>query len=129
MDSNRFRLLQSLALAASCALGACATDPAADARASAEISAAAASVALYDSTQISPVSYRLIKRFWVDTWRTTYALPMHANAEEGIASLKVEAARLGANGLLNVACRKDTDFIPALTRAGVVCSGDAIRLL
>jgi hypothetical protein len=129
MASKTFRIVRAFAVAASCALGACATTPRVDAKAEAETRAAAASVAIYDSTQISPVNYRVIKRFWIDTWRTAFWLPMHANEEEGIASLKADAARLGANALLNVSCRRDTDFIPIMARSGVVCSGDAIKVL
>lgn len=120
-------------------MAGCATGPWADARpvpgsASSQAESGAASVSaadvlIYDSTEISPVRYRLIRRFWVDTWRTAYWLPMHANEEAGLASLKSDAARLGANGLLNVACRRESDFLPWFTRPGVVCSGDAIRVL
>jgi hypothetical protein len=136
MNSNRFPMLQALVIAASCALGACATGPWADARPasrtgsdSAAAPVSAADVVIYDSSEISPVRYRLIQRFWVDTWRTAWWLPMHADADNGIAALKADAARLGANGLLNVACRRESDFLPWFTRPGVVCSGDAIRVL
>ena len=75
--------------------------------------------------------YEIIKRLQVQAGSAALQAPEHPTAAQGIAVLKAEAARLGANGLINVACRGDDQGQSSLPRnkePAFICSGTAIRV-
>jgi hypothetical protein len=64
----------------------------------------------------------------VESWRAAFWLPNSSSEAEGIASLQAEAARLGANGLINVVCIDQGHFIWSWSRTpSILCYGHAIR--
>jgi uncharacterized protein YbjQ (UPF0145 family) len=115
--------LSALVAGIGCALGGCASvpqqGPAAD----------AAEVRIYQSGQLSASQYEVVRHIWVDSWRTTYAMPAYPSEAEGIAALRTEAARLGADGLVNVICL-DQGHSSWSWGGGstVLCYGNAIRV-
>ena len=83
-------------------------------------------VTVYDATQIPLDSYVVLKRLWVEGWRSAFyirAYPDEASARQALLS---EAARLGADGVINLHClgQSDAIFYPS----GYYCYGNAIRL-
>jgi uncharacterized protein YbjQ (UPF0145 family) len=108
-----------------CALCACAGTPIADSSGSPN----AGEVKIYDTAQLTEDRYTLVKRLWVDSWRTAVWMPVHANAADGIAALRTEAGRLGANALTGVACYEQGHaFFDWRKEPRFVCYGNAIRL-
>src|SRR5512133_297108 len=80
-------------------------------------------VTVYDATQISYDRYRVIKRLWVDSWRTAIGVPHEATREAALQSLVQAAEGVGADGLVNVYCVGGT---PSLS--SYYCYGNAIKV-
>jgi len=76
----------------------CASNPPAD------VAAQGSDVKVYTSGELNNNPYEVVGRLWVDSWRTAFSAPTYATQDEAIDSLRTEAARRGANGLLNVYC-------------------------
>lgn len=86
-------------------------------------------VKVYEPEQLKQDQYALVRYLWVDSWRTAFSLPTYSSEAKGIASLQAEAARLGANGLINVSCRDQGHFIWTRSREpAILCYGNAIRV-
>lgn len=90
-------------------------------------------VKIYEQAQIPQQRYETLKYLWADSWRNTFWSPTWSSPEEGKAALQVAAGRLGANGLISVACYADTGglFVPLNPESyatAFACSGTAIRV-
>jgi hypothetical protein len=82
-------------------------------------------VPLYDSTQIALDRYTVIKRLGVQGWRSGYYIPSYRDATTAAEALLDEAARLGADGLVNLHCLNRSDRFRG---DGYYCYGNAIKL-
>ena len=87
-------------------------------------------VKFYEPTQLSLGRYETVKHLWVESWRTAVWYPSYPTEEQGVAALKAEAARLGANGVINVVCSDDKGLFPVPWSAepSLICYGMAIRV-
>lgn len=94
--------------------------------AAAEPPRGADSIRIYDPADLSLGRYHIVQRLWVESWRSAFDVPRHAGAGMAVAELKTAAARLGADGLINVVCVPD----PGWRQQGnhVFCHALAIRL-
>ena len=120
LRSSRFSALVAVAV---CVLSGCASVP------QSGVERQAAEVKVYEPEQLAQGQYELVRYLWVDSWRTAFWLPTASSGAKGIASLQVEAARLGANGLINVSCRDQGHFIWSRSREpAILCYGNAIRV-
>ena len=89
----------------------------------------AAKVKVYRAGQILPGQYEDVRYLWVDSWRTAFWLPSASSEAEGIAFLQAEAARQGANGLINVSCLDQGHYMWSGSREPtILCYGHAIRV-
>jgi hypothetical protein len=79
----------------------------------------------FDATQITPDRYTVIGRLWVDSWRTAFDVPTHAESSAALAQLSDEAVKRGADALTNVVCLNDDR---AWFQRGYFCYGLAIKL-
>ena len=86
-------------------------------------------VKVYELGQIAATRYDVLSHIWADSWRSAYGMPLHPAEAQGVASLRAEAARLGANGLVNVVCldqgRPNWWASPA---PAYLCYGIAVRV-
>jgi hypothetical protein len=108
---------------AACLLSACASVPPTG------VEGKVTEVKLYASGQLAASQYEVVRHIWVDSWRADFSVPTYPSEAVGIAALRVEAARLGADGLINVTCLDQGH--PqwwSSTEATVLCYGNAIRL-
>ena len=118
--SSRFSVLVAAAI---CVLPGCASAPRSG------VETQAAEVKVYEPDQLVQGQYELVRRLWVDSWRTAFWLPTYSSEAKGIASLQAGAARLGANGLINVSCRDQGHFMWSWSREpAILCYGNAIRV-
>jgi len=107
-----------------CVLCACAGAP----RGGAD-SRPAADIRVYEPEQLVQDQYEIVRYLWVDSWRTAFWLPSESSEAGGIATLQAEAARLGANGLINVSCRDQGHYFWSRSREpAILCYGNAIRV-
>jgi hypothetical protein len=120
LRSSRFSALVAVAV---CVLSGCASAP------QSGVERRAAEVKVYEPDQLVQGQHELVRYLWVDSWRSAFWLPSYSSEAEGIASLQVEAARLGANGLINVSCRDQGHSIWSWRREpAILCYGNAIRV-
>ncbi len=83
---------------------------------------------IYTTNQLVRNQYEVVRYLPVDSWRTAFPLPTTSSEAEGIASLQAEAARSGANGLVNVVCIDQGHFMWSWSREpAFLCYGEAIR--
>jgi hypothetical protein len=115
--------LSTLVTVVACVLSGCATAP------QNGVEGGAAEVKIYGSDQITASEYEVVGRIWVDSWRSAFRLPAYPSEAEAKASLQAEAARRGADGLINVFC-SDLGHSKWAWSSGpaVLCYGNAIRV-
>lgn len=82
-------------------------------------------VQVYRSMQLTPTRYTVVKRIWVDGLRSNFTYPSFDSEQAGIDAMRHQAARFGANGILNVIC---LDPSGGKSKGGLLCYGDAIRV-
>jgi hypothetical protein len=86
-------------------------------------------VKIYETNQLVRNQYEVVRYLPVDSWRTVFWLPTASSEAEGLASLQAEAARSGANGLINVVCINQGHFMWSRSRElSLLCYGEAIRI-
>lgn len=86
-------------------------------------------VKVYASGQLAASQYEVVRHIWVDSWRADFSVPTYPSEAVGIAALRVEAGRLGADGLINVICLdQGHPEWRSSTEPTVLCYGNAIRL-
>lgn len=69
--------------------------------------AAPEEIKIYEPGILTRDRYEIVTRLWVESWRSAFHVPSHADQPAAIAGLRAEAARLRANALTNVACLAD----------------------
>ena len=89
----------------------------------------AANLKIYALGEISSSRYEVVGRPWVDSWRSAFRVPTFPSQEQAIAALQTEAARRGADGLLNVNCLDQGRWNwSSSTEPAFLCYGIAIRV-
>jgi hypothetical protein len=91
-------LIASVLTCAACVLSGCATT------AQGDVEKRADEVTVYKARELANDQYEVVSHLWVDSWRTAFSTPTYPSDDEAVAALRTEAARLGADGLVNVAC-------------------------
>ena len=88
----------------------------------------ASELKIYTFGEINPNGYEVVGRPWIDSWRSAYSAPTFPSQEQAIAALRTEAARRGADGLLNVSCLDQGRWKwSSNTEPAFLCYGIAIR--
>ncbi len=92
--------------------------------------AARTAVKVYGTGQQPAVSqYEVVRHIWVDSGRTAFSVPTYPSEAVGTAALQAEAARWGADGLINVVCLdQGHPKWSSSTEPAVLCYGNAIRM-
>jgi hypothetical protein len=84
------------------------------------------SVPVYDSTEIAFDRYTVIKRLWVDSWKSAMWIRGYRDEPSAKRALLDEAKALGADAVVNLYCLGQTDAV--LKPRGYYCYGNAVRL-
>ncbi len=108
-----------------CSLGALMLCVAAAVNAAAQEPVRSAPLRVFDATELTPDRYTVIKRIWVENWRSAFWIPAHNDSSAGIAALTAEAARAGADAVTHLICLNDQG---AWLNRGYLCYGLAVKL-
>ena len=120
---TRDSLLSVSIVCAVCALGGCASVPQQD------VEKRAAELKIYKPAELSGTPYQSVGHVWVDSWRTAFYPPTYPSEDEAVRSLRAEAARLGANGLVNIVClNQNVPAKSASAEPAILCYAYAIRV-
>ena len=89
----------------------------------------AAELRIYALGEIGVSRYEVVGRPWADSWRSAFWVPTFPSQEQAIVALQTEAARRGADGLLNVNCLDQGRWNwSSNTEPAFLCYGIAIRV-
>ena len=83
-------------------------------------------VPIYDATQLAMDRFTVVKRIGVQDWSSAFWIRGHRDLETAQHAIVNEAARVGADGVINLTCFGQTDRI--FNPAGYFCYGNAIRI-
>ena len=105
------------------AISGCASVPQAD------IDKRAAEMKVYTMDQFVTNKYDIVNRLWPDSWRSAFVVPVYPTQSEAMIALRAEAARLGADGLVNVNCLDEARqrWFPNPDPPAILCYGIAVR--
>jgi hypothetical protein len=107
------KLLSAVSMLA--ALAGCASQPPAS-------PVTAEQVTIHESVASAPVSFRIIKRLWVDSWGSAFGVPSYSSQSEAREAFRQYAANLNGNGVINFGCyRKSGEDGP------LACNGTVVR--
>jgi len=113
----------ALAAMAICSLAGCASTP------PSSVAEPIATVKIYEPADLSSAEYDVVRQLWVDSWSTALWMPTFPSEADGIASMQAEAARSGADGLINVYCvDRGRPIWSSNAGPAFVCYGNAIRV-
>jgi len=87
-------------------------------------SAFAADLPVYDATQVAYGSYTIVKRIWVEDWRSAFYVPTREDLASARQAVIDRAARAGAEAVVNLACVNGRGSFNA---GGFYCYADAVR--
>ena len=87
---------------------------------------AAASVPVYDPTQLALGGYAVLERINVQGWQSAFNIPGHPTEDAARDAVLAQAGRLGADGVTNLKCMSQTDSL--FKSAGYYCYANAIKL-
>ena len=94
-----------------------------------EVAKRAPEIKVYDNGQLPIYRYDVVRRIWVDSWRTAFTAPTFPTRDDAVAALQTEAAVAGADGLINVICLDQSrGRVFARAEPAILCYGNAIRL-
>ena len=85
---------------------------------------------MYTVGEINASRYDVVSRLWADSWRSAVWLETFPTQGEAVAALQTEAARRGADALLNVYCFDQGRrwAWSTTTEPSFLCYGLAIRV-
>ena len=116
-------MLSALIATAGCALAGCASVP------DENVQRRASEIRIYSGSELTSNRVDVVSHIWVDSWRTAYADLTYPTEADAIAALRVEAARLNAEALVNVVCldqgRRQWWSKP---EPAILCYGNAVRV-
>lgn len=122
----RLRLphIPTLAAVALLLLAGCASTP------SAEMAKRAAEVKVYEMDQTYGSPHEVVRRLWVGSSQAALQLPTYPTKDAAVAALRMEAASLGADGLVNVYCldQGSSTWWAKSSEPAILCHGVAVRL-
>ncbi len=94
-----------------------------------DVAKRAPEIKIYDTGQLPVYRYDVVRRIWVDSWRTAFGAPTYPTRDDAVAALQTEAAVAGADGLINVICLDQArGRLFARAEPAILCYGNAIRL-
>jgi len=119
---TRSSAASTLAAVAACVLAGCARTPSSD------VERHAADVTVYRMNQLADKRYDVVRYIWVDSWQSAFRVTTYPSETDAVAALRTEAARVGADGLVNVVCLdQNRRGGNAGAEPAVLCYGNAIR--
>ena len=82
-------------------------------------------VRIYDAGELSLDRYTVVKRLWTGSLSALFRVPTYDDAPTAISAITSEAARVGADGVVNLHCMQDTG---GWGSGGYLCYALAIKL-
>ena len=81
---------------------------------------------VYDATEVAHSRYTVLKRLWVEDWKSAFRVAAHRDEASARRALLNEAAALGADAVVNLYCLDKTDGM--FNPAGYFCYGNAVKI-
>jgi len=84
-------------------------------------------VPVYESITDTPRRFEIIKRLWIESWRSPLVVPGYESREQAVAAFREHAVSLGGNGVVNFGCYRLPGSFGGGTR--LACNGTIVRFL
>ena len=84
-------------------------------------------VTVHESVTSAPPRYQIIKRLWVESWRSAFMVPTYRSEQDAAAAFRREAARLGGDGVINFGCYNRTISPNPPPGSPLSCNGTIVR--
>jgi hypothetical protein len=78
-------------------------------------------VSVHQSVASAPSNFKVIKRYWVESWASAFMVPTYSSQEDAMQAFRQHAADLGGNGIINFGCYRKHDD------ASLGCNGTVVR--
>ena len=92
----------------------------------AERSPQADKISVYETSPPGPRQYRLVKRIWVESWKSAFTVPKYGSAAEGAADLQNQAAALAGDAIMYFGCYH-FDADTQRESGPLICNGNVIK--
>ena len=86
-------------------------------------------VTIHESVTSAPPRYQIIKRVWVESWRSAFRVPTYRSQEEAAADFRRQAASLGGDGVINFGCYNRVISPNPPPGSALSCNGTIVRFL
>jgi len=84
-------------------------------------------VPVYESVTDTTRRFEIIKRLWIESGRSPFAVPGYETRDQAVVAFREHAISLGGNGVINFGCYR----LPGLFGDGnrLACNGTIVRFL
>jgi hypothetical protein len=84
-------------------------------------------VTIHESVTSAPPHFTIIKRVWVEDWRSAFFVPTYRSQEEAAAAFRRHAASLGGDGVINFGCYNRVISPNPPPGSPLSCNGTIVR--
>jgi hypothetical protein len=78
-------------------------------------------VSVHESVASTRSEFKIIKRYWAESWQSAFMVPTYASQAEAQEAFKKHAAELGGNGVINFGCYRK------YSETSLGCNGTVVR--
>ena len=89
----------------------------------------AAKVEVFESYPQNHRPYQLVKRVWVESFRSAFFVPGYDSVEEARRDFQDHAVALGGDAVMNFGCYRRDANIPHESKPALLCNGNIIKYL
>lgn len=94
-----------------------------------EAAADTGKIAIHESAPPGLRSYVLLKRIWVESWRSALWVPGYDSVAEAAADFRNQALALEGDAVINFNCSRYDATIPHESNPKLFCNGNIIKFL
>jgi hypothetical protein len=84
-------------------------------------------VTIHESVTSAPPHFTILRRVWVESWRSAFFVPTYGSQEEAAAAFRRHAASIGGNGVINFGCYHRVISPSPPPGSALSCNGTIVR--
>jgi|RhiMetdeSRZDD1v2_1073273.scaffolds.fasta_scaffold329680_3 hypothetical protein len=84
-------------------------------------------VTIHESVTSAPPHFTILKRVWVESWRSAFFTPTYRSQEEAAAAFRRHAASIGGDGVINFGCYNRAISPNPPPGSPLSCNGTIVR--
>ena len=84
-------------------------------------------IAVYESSDPKLMQFNIVKRLWIESWRSVFTVPYYASVNAGKADLQRQALALGGDAIINFGCAQFKPNPTPEPKPPFFCNGTVIK--